>query len=586
MADKKETTETKHHEEDPTQTKKIYEFIKRNVVKTIVSDHNANEVYVIIKNNEHEETINLETGSAMSWLRYSHHKESDKIYSADSYKNALLQLKSDAVCNGSIREKIYNRIAQTDKAIYYDIGDPNWNIIRINKQNYFTVPYSQSLPIFKRTQRMVKQVTPFQTTKNALDKLVKLLRIRESDRLLFKVHVIHMFFEKPQTPIIVLIGEHGSIKTTITKAVKKLVDPSSSNTGSLPTHYEDIPNNFSNSYLAVFDNISGFKDAVSDMFCRAITGEELSRRKLYTDTDEIIFTYKGKIIINGIAPDLHNPDLNDRTIYYQTLPIPEGEKISDSDFEDLFNKLHSSVLHEIFTAISKTLKTYDTIGRKVKPTSRMADFEKYGETISQALGYSPNEFLQSYRDKRESSAFEGIDNYPVFELIRSLMDNREKYEGGISNFYNILLEMAESAGVNIKRKEFNFPRSVNLFSSQLKKLIPTFRKLGLEIAIEIYSKNDKKYSKNTSVIYIEKVKVVHLVKQKHLTSPTSPTPIREGNKDGKDGKPLLPYSIGEAKSFMCKTHNAGPFNINEKTKSGGLILDFHEDRGCKLEFIE
>jgi len=131
---KKQITKTKHREEDLNQTKKLYEFIKQNVVKTIVSEHNSNEVYVIIKNNEHEETINLETNSSMSWLRYSHHKESNQIYSADSYKNAIIQLKSDAVCNGSIREKIYNRIAQTDKAIYYDIGEPHWNIIRINKK--------------------------------------------------------------------------------------------------------------------------------------------------------------------------------------------------------------------------------------------------------------------------------------------------------------------------------------------------------------------------------------------------------------------------------------------------------------------
>jgi len=163
LKDKKET-KSKHQEEDLNQTKKLYEFVKLNVVKTIVSEHNSNEVHVIIRNDEHEETINLDSGLATSWLRHNHHKESNRIYSSESYKNALIQLKSDAVCNGSIREKIYNRIAQTDKAIYYDIGEPHWNILRINKKNYFTVPYSQSLPIFKRTQRMVKQITPFQKT--------------------------------------------------------------------------------------------------------------------------------------------------------------------------------------------------------------------------------------------------------------------------------------------------------------------------------------------------------------------------------------------------------------------------------------
>lgn len=37
--------------------------------------------------------------------------------------------------------------------------------------------------------------------------------------------------------------------------------------------------------------------------------------------------------------------------------------------------------------------------------------------------------------------------------------------------------------------------------------------------------------------------------------------------------------------FKCKTHNAGPFGIDESSLSSGKILDLHKKRGCEIEYL-
>jgi len=501
-------TKTKHKTETESKpisyTKELYVYAKREMLQTIVSKEDSNQVFAKINNNNHVETINLKSSKARSWLMFNHRKKTDLLFSLDNYKSALEFIQADAIYNGAVREKIHNRIAQTDKGIYYDLGGPAWNILRVTKQNYIILPYSVSTPVFRRTQAMVEQVRPWQTIENALEELSILLRISEKERHLFKVHVIHKFFSELQTPMMIIIGEQGSMKTTRTKAIKKIVDPSLSNIGSLPTKKEDIPNTFSNKYEVVFDNISNFSRDTADLFCKAVSGEEISRRQLFTDNDEYIMQYKRKIILNGISPNLEYPDFNRRAIYYDTAYIPEDQLISDSEFWIKFDKLLPSILHEIFTAISRTLATFDKIGAEIKPISTMGDFEKYGETISQALGYKPNSFLKSYNKRIQLGALVGIDSWPIIRLIDKMMEGNDNFRDYVSALHKKLKETAKDQGIETKGKDSNWPQLPQHLTRQINQLKEQFRKLGYKIEIYQYHKNDGKFKKNYSVIEISR----------------------------------------------------------------------------------
>ncbi len=79
------------------------------------------EVFALIENNGHNEVLDLSNGKAKDLIRYMYYKETGENNSDDAYKNAISLLRSEAVNNGTSREKIYNRIAMLDEIIYYDL---------------------------------------------------------------------------------------------------------------------------------------------------------------------------------------------------------------------------------------------------------------------------------------------------------------------------------------------------------------------------------------------------------------------------------------------------------------------------------
>lgn len=486
-------------------SKLIYEFIKTRIKKLIVSDNDSSQVYALVENNHHNEILDLSNGKAKDWIRYMYYEETGENNSEDAYKNAIALLRSQAINNGTSRESIYNRIAMIDDVVYYDLCTTDWKFIKITKESVEIIAYDENMPVFVRKQQQKEQVRPIFDNKDALDGLAKLLRIQDRDKQIFKVHLVSLCLESYPIPLMVILGEHGSIKTTIAKSVKRIIDPSGENISSLPTKIEDLVLHFTNRYLANFDNISWINDEVSDILCRAITGEGQSKRKLYSDSDEVIFSYRRKIILNGIFPPLDKTDLRDRMIRYETLPVSDTERISESEFNKRFTILLPCVVGLIFSTLQKTLSIYDSIKDEIKYQSRMADFTIYGECISRILNYEPFSFIENYRQKIELNIIDVVESYPIIPIIESLMKDRPRYEKTVTDFHKECVRLAEIDMVDIdSKKKISFPASPNKVKSHIERIKPTLRALGYNVDIQPYDKRDGKYPRGSHVVTISK----------------------------------------------------------------------------------
>jgi hypothetical protein len=51
-----------------------------------------------------------------------------------------------------------------------------------------------------------------------------------------------------------------------------------------------------------------------DMLCQACTGAGISKRKLYTDEEEVILKFWRCVVLNGIYPGATKPDILDRVL--------------------------------------------------------------------------------------------------------------------------------------------------------------------------------------------------------------------------------------------------------------------------------
>jgi len=505
------------NEIDSSLIKKLYDYIKSSITGLVISKDDSVQIYAKIDTVDHIEILNLNSSKAVSWLMFNHKRMTNEFYPEGVYKNALEHIKADAIHNGSPAQSIYNRISQVKRkeeiTIYYDLLDHDWNFVRITKENYMIIPYTESFPIFERFRGNSEQMIPNEVSKreDPLEELCDLFKI--SDKVLFKVHLVHFFFQDQETPFMFFDGEHGSVKTTITQMVKRTVDPTSSNIGSFSMDKKELQANISNKYLVAYDNVSGFDHTVSDMLCRALSGDEISKRSLYSNNDLFVKSYsKKKFVFNGISPSIDFPDFNDRTLYYKTQHISKDQKISKSDLWEKHDELLPHVLDQIFKTISKTLASYDDIGAKIKSESRLGDFEKYGETISQMLGYKENEFLDAYYSKRDEISVKDNDSWPIIRVIdvfmKSKPENKRYFEGLTSILYGNLTDMAISHfSLDVKDKYSNWPKKAHFLSQQINKLKEQFRMIGYEIDVNVYTKRDPPEWHNRSVTTIKTMKI-------------------------------------------------------------------------------
>ena len=84
--------------------------------------------------------------------------------------------------------------------------------------------------------------------------------------------------------------------------------------------------------MLAFDNLSGIRDWLSDALCRLATGGGFATRMLYTDDEEIIFSARRPIILNGIDDIATRGDLQERSVLVSLPSILEDERREENTF--------------------------------------------------------------------------------------------------------------------------------------------------------------------------------------------------------------------------------------------------------------
>jgi len=171
------------------------------------------------------------------------------------------------------------------KAIYTDKDD--WTIT------------NQPPILFRRFPHQVSQVIPKKGGK--VTDLLWFVNIKnEQEQLLFLVYAIAAFIPDFPHPILVLHGAQGASKTTALKMLKLLVDPSIIKTLSAPDSEREFVQLASHHYFFFFDNLFKLPNWLSDSLAKTSTGDGFSKRELFSDDDDVIYSFQRTMCIDGI----------------------------------------------------------------------------------------------------------------------------------------------------------------------------------------------------------------------------------------------------------------------------------------------
>jgi hypothetical protein len=96
--------------------------------------------------------------------------------------------------------------------------------------------------------------------------------------------------------------------------------------------------------VLMLDNQNTLPEWFQDTLCRLVTGESDSKRVLYTDDEDLIWSMKRVVLLNGINPPTDRGDVQDRTLPIELHRLRDEKRIAEDDFWLHFDLGHPKLL--------------------------------------------------------------------------------------------------------------------------------------------------------------------------------------------------------------------------------------------------
>jgi len=396
-----------------------------------------------------------------------------KAPNSDAINAAVNVLEARARFDGS-EHTLHNRVAFVDNAIWYDLSDPEWRAVRITADGW---QIEANPPIlFRRFTHQRPQVVP--RAGGDLRKLLDFLNIRDPrHQLLLLVYVVICVVPEIPHPIPVLHGPQGAAKTSLFRMLRRIVDPSLTETLTAPANITEVVQQLSHHWIAYYDNLTTLPDWLSDVLCRAVTGDGFSKRELYTDDDDVIYHFRRCCGLNGINVAAAKPDLLDRALLFGLEQIPRSRRRAEKAIWQSFEQIRPDLLGAAFDALGGAMRILPAV--ELRELDRMADFMLWGCAVSEALGYTREEFLDAVDRNYNARNEEIITSDPVATATVAFMNNRAEWQGSASALLGELEQVATD--LKLDRRSSRWPKGPNILSRRLNEVASNLAAIGVAV---------------------------------------------------------------------------------------------------------
>ncbi len=433
-----------------------------------------NDTFAHVPVSDHREIWRCRSKSFRQWLAGRFWQVEKKAIGSEVLGSALNVIESKARFDGK-EHPLHNRVAWHDGAIWYDLADKTWRAVRITAEGWRVVADPPAL--FRRYSHQRSQAEP--VAGGDLRELLRFVNLSDpSQKLLLLVYVVCCLVPDIPHPIPVLHGPQGSAKTTMFRMLRRLVDPSRVEVLSFPHSATELVQQLSHHWAPYYDNVSTLPIAVSDILCRAVTGEGFSKRELYTDDDDVIYRFQRCVGLNGVNVVAHKPDLLDRCILFGLEPINPVNRRPEKEIWIEFETARPHLVGSILDALSRAMELRPSINDSELP--RMADFALWGCAIASAIGYSSEEFLAAYSCNAEARNEEALEASPVAAMVVELMRERVEWEGIATELLSDLESLAAMHRVNTRAK--GWPRGPQVLTRRLNEVLTNLTLVGIQVS--------------------------------------------------------------------------------------------------------
>ncbi|WP_199831780.1 ATP-binding protein [Streptomyces sp. ERV7] len=359
------------------------------------------------------------------------------------------------------------RVARHHERIIIDLGTSDGRCVAVDTDGWQRLPAS---PVVFRRSGAMKPLPEPVSDGDGLAKLRTLLNTTDDGFELLAAWLVASFIPDLPHPILAFRGEQGTGKSKGAAMVIGIIDPSGAPKRTAPRDLKSWAVQAFNSWAICLDNVSTVPDWLSDALCRAVTGDGIVDRALYTDDDVVVLEFRRVLAMTTIDAGALAGDLAERLLTIELQLIPDHRRREEAELDRAYADAHPAILASLFDLLAKVLKALPDIELSERP--RMADFARVLAAVDHVTGWHT---LDSYKSATADAVADVLDGEPFAQAVVDLVDKAGAE--GITVTASQLLEQVATPDKLPKK----WPKDPTRAGGQLKRLAPALRTIGIEV---------------------------------------------------------------------------------------------------------
>jgi hypothetical protein len=376
------------------------------------------------------------------------------------------------------------RYARHGDDVVVDLGRVDGKCIVVDREGWKIVDRS---PVLFERSELVGEL-PLPDAGGSVEDLRGLLIVGDDDFDVLVGWMIAAMIPEIAHPILMLGGGHGGGKTTTARMIVGVLDESDAPTRTQPKDVETHALSVAASWTSVFDNISRISEWWSDALCKTVTGDAFTRRKLYSDRELSVVSFRRVVAITTIDAGALRGDLGDRLVLVDLETIDKRRNGSETAIRDQHKGMRPRILGAFCTLLSRVLRTLPTVHLEEMP--RMADFARVLAALDEIRG---TRSLATYLRQRERIADDVVQGDPVGSAVAEWL---EETRGTIHTL--TMKELRRALVAHDSEVAYRLPKTDSGLGQAMKRLAPALRLGGFEITQPRKTDKTRKWTLTTA----------------------------------------------------------------------------------------